>query len=133
MPREDSGQENPADADFCSSCKGYLRWEQTGYMASVPVVEEVSPPAETPAEHQLKLEFDELAAKATAAIEMVNGMEERARDAGSTLNPDLIAQRILIQSTMDEAQESLRAKDMDALRERLKRVRGHIEKLYRML
>ena len=90
-------------------------------------------PAETPAEHQLKLEFDELAAKATAAIEMVNGMEERARDAGSTLNPDLIAQRILIQSTMDEAQESLRAKDMDALRERLKRVRGHIEKLYRML
>jgi DNA-binding FrmR family transcriptional regulator len=34
---------------------------------------------------------------------------------------------------MEEAQESLRVKDMDALRERLKRVRGHIEKLYRML
>jgi hypothetical protein len=101
--------------------------------AAIAVVACASVTAETPAEHKLKLEFDELAAKATAAVEMVNGMEERARDAGSMLNPDLIAQRILIQSTMDEAQESLRAKDMDALREQLKRVRGHIEKLYRML
>jgi hypothetical protein len=88
--------------------------------------------AETP-EHRLKVEFDELAAKATAAIETVNGMEQRAKANGQALHPDLIAQRILVQTAMDDAEEALRAKDLDALRERLKRARSHIERLYSML
>ncbi len=87
--------------------------------------------AETP-EHLLKIEFDELAAKATAAIETVNGMEQRAKANGQELHPGLIAQRILVQTAMDDAEEALRAKDFDELRERLKRARAHIERLYSM-
>jgi hypothetical protein len=88
---------------------------------------------EKPTEHQLKIEFDELAAKASAAIDTVNGMEQRARDDGQTLHSSLLIQRNLVQSTMDEAQESLSAKKLDQLQERLKRARAHIDRLYRMI
>lgn len=88
--------------------------------------------ADTSAEHKLKIEFDELAAKATAAIDTVNSMEERAKANGQSLHPALVAQRILVQSSMDDAEEALRAKDMEALRERLKRARAQIERLYNM-
>jgi hypothetical protein len=89
--------------------------------------------ADRSAERRLKIEFDELAAQATAAIDTVNAMEERARAAGQSLHSSLIARRALVQSSMDEAEKALRADDMGLLRERLKRARGHIDRLYRML
>jgi len=88
--------------------------------------------ADQPADHRLKLEFDELSAKATAGIGTVNFMERRANEDGLSLHPNLIAQRALVQSSMDDAQEALRANDMDALRTRLDRARGIIDRLYRM-
>jgi hypothetical protein len=84
-------------------------------------------------DRKLQNEFDELAAKASAVIETVNAMEQRARDNGQSLHPDLIEQRALVQSSMDRAGEALRSKDMPALRERLTRARGHIERLNKML
>lgn len=84
-------------------------------------------------DRRLKLEFDQLAAKATAIIYTVNWMEERARGDGQSLHPDLIARRILVQSSMDDAERALRANDMAGLGEMLKRARGHIDRLYRML
>jgi hypothetical protein len=89
--------------------------------------------ADRPVDRRLKREFDELSAKATAIIDTVNAMEERARADGQSLHPDLVARRALVQSSMDEAEKALRADDADALRERLKRARGHIEKLNKML
>jgi hypothetical protein len=80
-----------------------------------------------------KAEFDELVAKASAVIDTVNAMEDRARAAGQSLHPDLIARRALVQSSMDDAQKALDANDGDLLKERLKRARGHIERLNRML
>jgi hypothetical protein len=85
-----------------------------------------------PGEEKLKLEFDELAAKATAGIETVNGMEQRAKAEGHTLHPNLIAQRILVQTAMESAQESLRAGDLTKLQSRLKSARASIERLYSM-
>jgi hypothetical protein len=89
--------------------------------------------AEGPVDRALKIEFDELAAKATAAIDTVLALEQRARDNGESLHPNLIAQRLLVQSTMDGAGEALRANDSKALRDHLARVRAQIERLYRML
>jgi hypothetical protein len=86
-----------------------------------------------PVDRRLKVEFDELAAKAAAIIDSVNALEDRARADGQSLHPDLIARRALVRSSMDEADKALRANDADALRERLKRARGHIERLNRML
>jgi hypothetical protein len=84
-------------------------------------------------DRKLQNEFDELAAKASAVVETVNAMERRARDNGQSLHPDLIEQRALVRSSIDRAEEALRGKDMPALRERLIRARGHIERLNKML
>jgi hypothetical protein len=84
-------------------------------------------------DRKLQNEFDDLSAKASALIETVNAMEQRAKDLGQSLHPDLIAQRTLVQSSIDRAGEALQAKDMPALRERLTRARGHIERLNKML
>jgi hypothetical protein len=89
--------------------------------------------AGTPVDRSLKIEFDELAAKATAVIDTVNALEERARADGQSLHPNIIARRALVQSSMDDAERALRANDMAGLGERLRRARGHIDRLYRML
>ena len=83
-------------------------------------------------DEKLKIEFDELAAKATAGIETANGMEQRAKAGGLSLHPNLLTQRILVQTAMESAQESLRAGDMVMLQTRLKRARATIERLYKM-
>jgi hypothetical protein len=101
--------------------------------AAVVVFSFAAVAADSSTDRQLKVEFDELASKATAAIDTVNAMEQRARADGQTLSPSLTAQRVLIQSGMDQAEEALRARDMVQLRDRLKRVRGYIERLYQML
>jgi hypothetical protein len=84
-------------------------------------------------EKGLKVDFENLAARAEAAIETVNAMEERARAAGEALHPALLEQRNLVRASMDAAEESLRASDNAGLRERLKRARAHIDKLYTMI
>jgi hypothetical protein len=89
--------------------------------------------ADRPVDRSLQLEFDELAAKATAAIDAVDAMEKRAQADGQSLHPNLIAQRALVQSSMDNAEKALRANDTDRLRERLKRARGNIDRLSKML
>jgi hypothetical protein len=81
----------------------------------------------------LKLEFDDLAAQAGALVETVNAMEQRAKDMGESLHPDLVERRALVQTSIDVAAEALRAKNMPALRERLTRARGHIERLKKMI
>ena len=102
---------------------------------AIPVVMAVASSAAVAADtpdRQLRAEFDELTAKATAAISTVNDMEMRARANGQSLHPSILAQRVLIQTGMDQAQEALRAKNMDDLEDLLKRVRGYIDKLYKM-
>lgn len=89
--------------------------------------------ADKPVDHRQKVEFDELAAKASAVIDTVNAMEDRARADGQSLHPDVVARRALVQSSMEDAQKALDANDGDLLKERLKRARGHIERLNRML
>lgn len=92
-----------------------------------------NPTGDPPVDSRLKLEFDHLSARASAGIDTVNSMQERARASGETLHPDLLVQRNLVQSSMDAAQEALRASDNARLRERLKRARVHIDRLYTMI
>ena len=54
-------------------------------------------------------------------------------DEGQTLHSNLLTQRNLVQSAMNDAQDSLNNRKLDQLQERLKRARAHIERLYRML
>jgi hypothetical protein len=84
-------------------------------------------------DRNLQNEFDDVAAKASALIKTVNAMEQRASDNGQSLHPNLVEQRALVQSSIDRAEEALHAKDMTALRERLTRARGYIERLNKML
>jgi hypothetical protein len=84
-------------------------------------------------DRDLKLEFDDLSAKASAIVETVNAMEQKAKDNGESLHPNILEQRALVQSSIARAEEALRAKDRPALRERLTRARGHIERLNKML
>jgi hypothetical protein len=84
-------------------------------------------------DRKLKLEFDELSARTTAAVETVNSMEIRAKESGYSLNPDILAQRELLVSTMESAGEALRAKDAELLRKRLDRARGLVDRLFKML
>jgi hypothetical protein len=86
-----------------------------------------------PVDRQFKIEFDELAARASAVIDTLQAMEARARAAGYSLHPNLVAQRVLVESSMDSAEKALCTNDIEQLGERLKRARALIDRLYRML
>ncbi len=84
-------------------------------------------------DRSLKIEFDELSAKAAAAVDTVNAMEQRAKDAGNSLTPDLLTLRALVRSAMDDAGKALRDGDANELRKCLDRARGLIDRLYKTL
>lgn len=84
-------------------------------------------------DRDLKLEFDDLSAKASAMIETVNTFEQQAKDKGETLHSDIAEQRALVQTSIARAEAALRDKNNTELRERLTRARGHIERLSKML
>jgi hypothetical protein len=99
--------------------------------ALLPAIALLAPAQEV--DRDLRLALDDLSAKASALVETVNALEQKAKDNGQTLHPDLIEQRALVQSSIIRAEEALRDKDNTALRERLTRARGHIERLGKML
>lgn len=84
-------------------------------------------------DHDLKLEFDDLSAKASAIVATVNDMEQKAKDNGQSLHPDILEQRALVQTSIARAEEALRDKNITQLRERLTRARGQLERLNKML
>lgn len=93
----------------------------------IPAVAIVMQAASVP--QKLKIEYDELAAKAGAITETVNAMEDRAKAAGHSLNSNLIAQRTLVRSSMDDATDALKKDDAPRLKECLDRARAIIERL----
>ena len=82
-------------------------------------------------ERRLRVEFDELAARATAILEVVHDAELNLADRGLSLHPDILAARNSVEGAMDDAEKALFAKDWRALKPRLDRARACIEQLNR--
>lgn len=85
----------------------------------------------TKSERRLRREFDELTARAIAILDVVRNSEQQHADRGLSLHPDILAARNRVEAAMDDAEESLNAKDWWALKARLQRARGFVEQLQR--
>lgn len=89
--------------------------------------------ASTDKERHLRLEFDDVAAHATALIQVVDEMEASFQQQGLTLHPDIASARDHLVVTMDAASRAMEKHDWNHLRKCLDRARGWIEQLRRKL
>ena len=87
----------------------------------------------TAKERRLRQEFDDLAARASALVEVVDQTEANLRRQGQTLHPDIAAARNSLVAAMDRASSALERHDWTELRRSLDRARGWIDRLRRQL
>jgi hypothetical protein len=90
-------------------------------------------PASTAKERRLRQEFDDLAARASALIQVVDQMDANLRQQGLMLHPDVASARNSLVAAMESASEALEHRDWPELRKSLGRARGWLDRLRRQL
>ncbi|SRR5579859_908234 len=90
-------------------------------------------PASTAKERRLRQEFDDLAARASALVQVVDQMDANLRQQGLTLHPDITSARNSLVAAMESASDALEQRDWTELRKSLTRARGWIDRLHRQL
>lgn len=90
-------------------------------------------PAQTAKERHLRQQYDDLAARASAMIDLVDNKQADLRQQGLTLHPDIVTARNSLESSMGRATEALNREDWKDLRRNLDRARGWIDRLQRQL
>lgn len=84
-------------------------------------------------ERRLQVEYDNVAARASAMLELVDHMEADLRQQGLALNPEIATSRNGLTAAMNSASSALEQKDWNELRKSLDRARGWIDRLRRQL
>lgn len=90
-------------------------------------------PASTAKERRLRQQFDDLAARASALVQVVDQMDDNLRRQGLTLHPDIAAARNSLVTAIDSAADDLARHDWAELHKSLDRARGWIDRLRRQL
>jgi hypothetical protein len=90
-------------------------------------------PASTAKERRLRVEYDDMAAQASALIEVVDNMQADLRRQGLTLHPEIVTARNSLQAAMERATEALDRQDWPELRKSLDRAHGWIDRLHRQI
>jgi hypothetical protein len=90
-------------------------------------------PASSAKERRLQVEYDNVAARASAILELVDHMEAGLRQQGLALNPEIATSRNGLTAAMNSASGALEQKDWNELRKSLDRARGWIDRLRRQL
>lgn len=82
---------------------------------------------------ELKGEFNDLAARATAAFEVVHNLEARLKSEGLTVHPDIRGRKVRVEMALDDAEEAIREGRTGDARKWLKRADGHLDRLEKAL
>ena len=90
-------------------------------------------PVSTAKERHLRVEYDNVAAQASALIETVDNIQAELRKQGLTLHPEIVSSRNSLQAAMERATDALDRQDWDDLSKNLNRARGWIDRLRRQL
>jgi hypothetical protein len=90
-------------------------------------------PASSAKERRLNVEYDNVAARASALLELVDHLDAGLRQQGLALNPEIAASRNGLTAAMTSASEALERRDWNELRKSLDRARGWIDRLQRQL
>ena len=85
--------------------------------------------ADTKEARALKVDFQNLTARAVSMTNAVDAMDRRLRAQGLALRSDISAARTRMELTMDESEEALKAGRLKDARRAMKRADGAIEKL----
>jgi hypothetical protein len=78
-------------------------------------------------------EYDNVAARASAILDLVDHLENDLRQQGLALNPEIATSRNGLTAAMNSASGALERKDWNELRKSLDRARGWIDRLRRQL
>lgn len=90
-------------------------------------------PVSTAKERRLRQQFDDLAARASALVEVVDQMEVNLRQQGLALHPDIASTRNSLVAAMEIASDALAHRDWTELHKSLDRARGWVDRLRRQL
>ncbi|MEZ5353884.1 MAG: hypothetical protein R2762_14700 [Bryobacteraceae bacterium] len=105
-----------------------MRWLLTLLLlAALPILSQVRERRDFPG--ALAREFDEVTAKTTAWLEVLDNLQHRAKQDGLSLHPQLTARRAMLEAAMDQAEAALRRRDWKAAADHIREVRGHLAKL----
>lgn len=84
-------------------------------------------------ERRLQVEYDNVTARASAMLDLVDHVEADLRQRGLTLNPEIATSRNGLTAAMNSASAALERKDWTELRKSLNRAQGWIDRLRRQL
>ena len=79
--------------------------------------------------HQVKSEFDDVAARATAIFESVANMEARVKADGHTLHPDIRGRKLRVEMALDDAESAIKEGRWNDARKWTRRASAHLERL----
>ena len=86
-----------------------------------------------PEKQQIKSEFDDVAARATAIFESVTNIEARLQAEGHTLHPDIKGRRLRVEMALDDAESAIGKGLWTDARKCTRRASAHLERLEKAL
>ena len=78
---------------------------------------------------ELQTRMQELTARAVAAIETLDGLSRRLRRQGLTLRPEVVTQRVRLETSLDDAEAALKENREKDARRALARGEGAVAKI----
>jgi hypothetical protein len=90
-------------------------------------------PASSAKERRLQVEYDNVAARASALLDLVDHLEADLHQRGLALNPEIATTRNSLTAAMNSASGALERRDWTELHKSLDRARGWIDRLQRQL
>lgn len=82
---------------------------------------------------EVKSEFDDVAARATAIFEMVANLEARVKEDGHRLHPEIMGRKLRVEMALDDAEAAIKESRWSEARKWTKRAAGHLERLEKAL
>ena len=89
--------------------------------------------AGTPNDREIKSEFDDVAARATAIFQVVSNMEARVKEDGHVLHPEIKGRKLRVEMALDDAEAAIKESRWNDAHKWTKRASGHLERLEKAL
>jgi hypothetical protein len=89
--------------------------------------------AAPPDQREVRSEFQDVAARATAIFETVDHLEARVRADGHNLHPDIRGRRVRVEMALDDAEAALKEGQWADARKWTRRASAHLERLEKAL
>lgn len=82
---------------------------------------------------EIKSEFDDVAARATAIFQVVSNIEARVKEDGHVLHPEIKGRKLRVEMALDDAETAIKEGRWNDARRWTRRASGHLERLEKAL